>query len=332
VVEGVRMTRALADRNPFRIGLVAIAAAVVLGLVVLVISIVPFGQRTYTAVLAQSAGLRAQEDVQVSGVRVGEVRSVKIVGQAVHVRFTVDKDVHLGSRTTAAVKVATLLGTHFLAVTPEGGGDLSDGTIPLARTSVPFNLQDVLDRGTQRIEELDAPTLARMFGVLADQLAPSTDDIGPALTGVIRLSDAVAHRSDQLGALLRGAQRVTGQLAGGSADLVDLMRQTNLVVREVTARRDAIHTLLVEATRLAGNVNAVIDSTRADVRPALAAINNALAELRRQDATLRKVLETMAPAARYVANATGNAPYGNLYAQPPVLPPNDTSCRLLRSC
>jgi phospholipid/cholesterol/gamma-HCH transport system substrate-binding protein len=324
--------KALADRNPFRVGLVALAAGVVLGLVVLVVSVVPFGQRTYTAVLAQSAGLRAQEDVQVNGVRVGEVRSVELVGQAVHVRFTVDKDVHLGARTSAAVKVATLLGTHFLAVDPGGSGELADRTIPLERTSVPFNLQDVLDRGTARIQELDAPQLARMFSVLADQLAPSTDDLGPALSGVVRLSDAVAQRSDQFGDLLRGAQRVTRQLADGSADLVDLMKQTNLVVSEVTARRDAIHKLLVEASRRAGNVNAVIDSTRADVGPALAAINSALAELRRQDRTLRSVLRTMAPAARYVANATGNAPYGNLYAQPPVLPPNDASCRLLGSC
>jgi phospholipid/cholesterol/gamma-HCH transport system substrate-binding protein len=263
---------------------------------------------------------------------VGEVRSVKLVGQTVHVRFTVDKDVHLGSRTTAAVKVATLLGTHFLAVTPAGGGDLHDGTIPLEHTSVPFNLQDVLDRGTERIEELDAPTLARMFSVLADQLAPSADDVGPALDGVIRLSDAVAQRSDQFGDLLRSAQQVTRQLADGSGDLVELMKQTDLVVSEVTARRDAIHRLLVEATGLARNVDAVIDSTRKDVGPALAAINSALAELRRQDRTLQDVLDTMAPAARYVANATGNAPYGNLFARPPVLPPNDTSCALLGSC
>jgi phospholipid/cholesterol/gamma-HCH transport system substrate-binding protein len=324
--------KGLADRNPFRVGVVALLALGALGLVVGLISVVPFGQRTYTAVLAQSAGLRAKEDVQVSGVRVGEVRSVRLVGPTVHVRFTVDKDVHLGAGTTAAVKVATLLGTHFLAVTPAGSGDLRDGTIPLAHTSVPFNLQDVLDRATERVEELDAPTLARMFSVLADELAPSSDDVGPALGGVIRLSDAVARRSGQFGALLRSAQRVTRQLADGSADLVDLMKQTNLVVSEVTARRDAIHRLLVEATGLARNVNAVVDRTRADVGPALDAINSALAELRRQDRTLREVLDTMAPAARYIANASGNAAYGNLFARPPVLPPNDASCRLLGSC
>jgi phospholipid/cholesterol/gamma-HCH transport system substrate-binding protein len=283
-------------------------------------------------VLAQSAGLRSGEDVQVGGVRVGEVRDVRIAGETVEVTFTVDDDVRLGSRTTAEVKVATLLGTHFLAVAPLGGGALADGTIPLTSTSVPFNLQDVLDQGTRSLEELDTQRLAKLFGVLADELSPSTEEFGPALEGVMRLSDVVAHRSEQIGDVLAAADRVTGQLDRSSTDLVQLMKQTNLVVSEVTRRRDAIHQLLVEARRLGRNVNAVVDRTRADVRSALRALDAALGELRRQDRTLRGVLRTMAPAVRYIANAAGNAPYGNLYAKPPVLPPNDADCALMRGC
>jgi phospholipid/cholesterol/gamma-HCH transport system substrate-binding protein len=323
----------LQDRNPFRLGLVAIAVGILLAIGVLLLTVVPFGKNTYTAVLAQSAGLQPKEDVLVSGVRVGEVRSVKLVGDTVHVTFTVSKSVHLGSRTTAAVKVATLLGTHLLAVTPQGSGSMVDDTIPLDRTSVPFNLQDVLDQGTHRLEQLNAPRLAKLLSVMARQLAPSSQEFGPALKGVIRLSDVVAKRSDQFGGLLRAARSVTGQLSSSSSDLIALMRQTNLVVGEVTARRDAIHALLVESTRLARNVNAVIGETRADVHPALAALNSALAELRRQDKTLRDVLDTMAPAVRYIANASGNAPYGDLYAHAPVLPPNDgIGCKLAGTC
>ncbi|WP_310963735.1 MlaD family protein [Nocardioides terrisoli] len=327
--------KALANRDPFRLGLVTIAVGVVLGLGVLLISVIPFGKSTYTAVLEQSAGLRAKEDVQVSGVRVGEVRSVKLVGSAVHVTFTVDKGIHLGSRTTAAVKVATLLGTHLLAVTPEGSGNLPHDTIPISRTSVPFNLQDVLDQGTHRVEQLDSAKLAKLFSTMARELAPSTQQFGPALQGVVRLSDDVARRSDQFGALLKAARSVTGQLSASSGDLIGLMKQTDLVVSEVTARRAAIHRLLVEARRLAHNVNAVIGQTKADVHPALRALNGALAELHRQDGTLRHVLDTMAPAVRYIANASGNAPYGDLhtYNNAGIIPPNDgIGCKLAGNC
>lgn len=325
----------LADRSPFRLGLGTIAIGVVLGLGVLLFSVIPFGKHTYTAVLAQSAGLRAKEDVQVGGVRVGEVRSVKLVGHTVHVSFTVDNDVHLGSRSTAAVKVATLLGTHLLAITPQGSGSLRDDTIALSSTSVPFNLQDVIDQGTHKLEQLDSAKLAKLFTVLADELSPSSEEFGPALKGVVRLSDDVAKRSDQLGGLLKATRDVTGQLSESSGDLLGLMKQTNLVVSEVTARRQAIHRLLVEVHRLARNTNAVIDETKADVHPALRALNGALAELRRQDGTLRHVIYTMAPAVRYLANATGNAAYGDLhtYDNSGILPPNDgIGCKFAGTC
>ncbi|MGH3414394.1 MAG: MCE family protein [Marmoricola sp.] len=326
------MIKPLTSRSPFTLGVVTIVVGALVALGVVGLSRAHFGKGVYTAVLAQSAGLKPKEEVQVHGVRVGEVRSVALVGHTVHVSFTVSSDIHLGSRSTAAVQVATLLGTHQLLVTPRGGGDLARDTIPLGRTTVPFNLQDVMDQGTEKVEQLDGKRLARMLTTMTDQLSPAGKHLGPALKGVIRFSQVVSHRSGQLGGLLRAARHVTTQLSASSTDLVTLMKQTNLVVREVTRRRQAIHTLLTQATRLSHNLTAVIHDTRADVHPALQALNGALAELRAQDAALRRVFDAMAPAVRYVANATGNAPYIDLYAHPPALPPNDTHCNLEGQC
>jgi len=113
---------ALSRRDPFKLGLVTIAVGAVIAVLVGVVSFVSFGTRSYTAVLAQTAGLRSGEDVEVYGVPKGEVKSVKLAGDTVEVRFVLDKDIDLGDRSTAAVKVATLLGTHYLAVTPAGRG------------------------------------------------------------------------------------------------------------------------------------------------------------------------------------------------------------------
>lgn len=142
-------------RDPYKLGLAAIAVGAIVVVLVVALSVVSFGATTYTAQLAHTAGLRVGEDVQISGVPVGEVRSIELSGDTVKVRFTVDDADHLGPDTTASVKVATLLGTHYLAIDPKGSGDLSDGTIPLARTSVPYNLQDVLEKGTQTLEKLE---------------------------------------------------------------------------------------------------------------------------------------------------------------------------------
>ena len=106
--------------------------------------------------------------------------------------FTLDGDIDLGTTTTAAVKVATLLGTHYLEVHPRGTGSLPDDQIPLAQTSVPYNLQDVLDQGTQTLEQLDPVKLADALTAVSDTLQTSGDDVGPALEGIGRLSQVVA--------------------------------------------------------------------------------------------------------------------------------------------
>jgi len=316
----------LGRRDPFRVGVAAIAAGAAVCLLVVLFTVVSFGTRSYTAVLAQTAGLRPGEDVEVYGVPKGKVKSVALDGDVVAVRFVLDKDVQLGNRSKAEVKVATLLGTHYLAVTPAGSGRST--TIPLARTSVPFNLQDVLEKGTANLEQLDPELLARALTETSKTLTATNDQIGPALTGIARLSEAVQSRSQQTGELLAAARGVTSQLSASSTDIVALMRKANLVIGEITARRQAIHTLLTETTTLADNLGAVIDQTRQDMAPAFRQLNAVLSTLREEDATLKEVLGKIAPTVRYFANATGNGAWADLWLKDPAMPPDDLGCKL----
>ncbi|MGY2875121.1 phospholipid/cholesterol/gamma-HCH transport system substrate-binding protein [Marmoricola sp. URHA0025 HA25] len=318
--------KALGRRDPFRVGLVTIALGAVVCLLVVLVTFVSFGTRSYTAVLAQTAGLRSGEDVEVYGVPQGKVKSIRLAGDVVEVRFVLDKGVELGDRSTAAVKVATLLGTHYLAVTPAGSG--RSDRIPLSRTSVPFNLQDVLEKGTANLEQLDPALLARALTEASKTLTATNDQIGPALTGIARLSEAVQSRSQQTGELLAAARGVTSQLSASSTDIVALMREANLVIGEITQRRDAIHTLLTETTTLAQNLGAVIDQTREDMAPAFRQLNAVLSTLHEEDATLKEVLGKIAPTVRYFANATGNGAWADLWLKDPALPPDDVGCKL----
>jgi phospholipid/cholesterol/gamma-HCH transport system substrate-binding protein len=322
--------RALSARDPFKVGIAAIGVGVLIALLIAAFTFIPFGTKTYTAYLAQTAGLRVSEDVEVHGVPVGQVRSIKLAGDKVKITFTVSKSVHLGDRTTATVKVATLLGTHYLAVDPAGGGELT--AIPLSRTSVPFNLQDVLEKGTGNLQKLDPVLLAKALTETSKTLTATSQNIGPALTGIARLSEAVQNRSGQTAALLTAARKVTDQLSSSAGDITTLMRQANLVIGEITSRRAAIHTLLVETTSLARSLGGIIDDTKADIGPAFRQLNSVLQTLREQDRTLRDLLDKVAPTVRYVANATGNGPWGDLWLQSPAIPPDDLNCKLKGGC
>ena len=320
--------KALEERSPYAVGLVALAALAALAVVVVLLSVLSFGTTTYSAVLSQTAGLREGESVQVAGVVVGEVRAIELRDTDVEVRFTVADDIRLGELTTAEVKVATLLGTHYLQVTPRGSGSLADDTIALERTSVPFNLEDVLEQGTDTLGELDAPGLARALEAVTGTLRRAGDDVAPALERVGRLAYPAAERSEQTGDLLGSVERVSTMLQEDSEDVLALMQQTTLVLDEVTSRREAIRRLLERTTALSRSLAGLVEDTRDDLRPALRDLDTALTALREEDETLQSLLSTLAPAVRYVANAAGNGPWVDLYARPPVLPSDDQRCAL----
>jgi phospholipid/cholesterol/gamma-HCH transport system substrate-binding protein len=297
------------DRDPFRIGIAAFVALGLLGALIVVISTVSFGTRSYTAELPHTAGLRVGESVQVAGVDSGEVRSIDLQGDKVLVDFSVDRSIRLGRDTTAAVKVSTLLGTHYLDVDPQGAGELADDVVPLAQTSVPFNLQDVIDKGTAAADKLDSALLGQALSTVADTLRASGPEFLPALEGVDRISQVVARRTDQFGELLRSSREVADQLAASSDDLIRLMRQTNLVVDELLRRREAIRRLLLDVRVLAVSVRGIIADTKQDIGPALDEFDKVLTILKSKDDELRAALHKLAVAGRYLANAAGNGPW-----------------------
>ena len=321
----------MSARDPFKTGLVAIVIMGLVGAAVLYLSVASFGTKSYTAVLEHTGGLRSGEDVQVHGVSKGEVTGIELEDDRVIVSFVLDSDIDLGSRTEATVKVATLLGTHYLEVDPSGAGALADATIPIERTAVPYNLQDVLESGAKALDELDPELLAESLTQVAGTLGATKDEIRPALEGVARLSGIIAARSDQTGELLTAARSVTDQLAASSSDIIAMMKQTNLVITEVTSRRQAIHRLLVETTELSLALRAIVESTQGKLAPGLRDLNDVITFLNQQDDQLQHVLEVMAPAVRYVANATGNGPWVDLFTES-ALPADDVGCQLRGDC
>ena len=314
----------LRERNRFRVGLTGLVVVALVAGVVVVLSRLALGAHSYTAVLEHTGGLRVGEEVQVAGVGAGEVTAIELGEKRVEVEFTLDDDVTLGDRTSAEVKVATLLGTHFLQVSPAGGGELEGGTIPVSRTTVPFNLQDVLDEAVPEVDAFDAVAIEKSLGQLAETLDTSAGDLGPALDGVRQLSTVVAGRTDDLGALLRAARRVTHQLAANGDDLVPLMRQADLILDALRSRRATVHVLLRDLADLGEQLDGVVRDTRADLAPTLRDLGLVTDLLERHADDLGRTARSLRLSTRYFANAGGTGPWLDQYV--PGATPDNLGC------
>ncbi|GAA1727025.1 MCE family protein [Aeromicrobium alkaliterrae] len=317
--------------QPRTVGLLGVVGVALLGLVVLGLSNASLGKHHATAIIEHTAGLRVGEEVQVSGVGVGEVTQIRLTKDAVAVEFTIDADIDLGSTSSAAVKVATLLGTHYLEVTPSGSGTLADDTIPLERTRVPYNLQDVIDGAQGQLSELDEEGLAEAMSVVADVLGRTPEEAQAAFAGVEALSAVAVQRTDEMAALLDASASFTGMLVDQQDEILTLLDQSSLVLEALTSRQAAIDALLVDAQDLADQVSGVLADTADDLDPLMTNLTASLDHLYAVRDSITSTLTSLSTMTVYLANASGNGPWIDLHV-PSAIPDNLACLSPSREC
>src|SRR4051812_12521629 len=149
------------ERNP--VVLAAIGSVVLAALVIgtLQFKSLPFFSQgsSYSAYFADAGGLKTGAAVQVSGFRVGEVSSIELVDSQALITFDVADNVRVGDRSEVAIKTKALLGSKVLEVIPRGDGT-QNGTIPLDRTTSPYQLPDALGDLSATISGLNTNQLS----------------------------------------------------------------------------------------------------------------------------------------------------------------------------
>jgi phospholipid/cholesterol/gamma-HCH transport system substrate-binding protein len=303
------------ERNPVVVGAVGLAVIAAMLLLAFNIDTLPLlSGRAHSAALAEAGGLKAGDDVRIAGVKVGKVTAVDLEGSHVRVDFRVGRSTELGSRTSATVRIKTILGQKFLALEPAGKGDLT-GEIPLSRTTPAYDVVEAFSDLATTTEDIDTGQLATALDTVANTFRDSPEEVRAAVDGLGRLSRTVASRDAQLHELLQHANGVTGVLADRNKELVSLLTDGDLLLQELRKRRADIHTLLVSTVTLSQQLTGLVRENRAAIGPALANLKNVLATLEANQANLDRSIRLVAPFVRVFANTTGNGRWFDTYIQ-----------------
>ena len=311
------------ERNPVVVGAVSLVVLAMVLVAALRADDLPVigGGDTYHAMFTEAGGLKVNDEVRIAGVRVGKVDEIALAGDEVRVSFKVDDAADFGPDTRAAIKVKTILGSMFLALEPAGGGQLDEGaTIPVARTSSPFDVVEAFEGLASTSEQIDTDQLAESLTTLADLTRNTPDEFRGALSGLSRLSANIAEKDTQLNTLLVNLERVSTVLDERDEDIIALMEDSDVLFRALVARRDAVHDLLVSSTRLSKELTTLIRQSREDLAPALAHLENVIAVLNKNEDNLDSSLRLMAPFYRVFANTLGTGPWFDTWIAnfPPV--------------
>jgi len=311
------------ERNPVIIGAVGLVVIAAMMLAAFRADQLPLigGGDTYYAAFSESGGLKANDPVMIAGVRVGKVKTVELDGDQVVAELQLDREVDLGDRTGADIKIRTLLGAMFVALNPQGEGSLDEGaTIPVERTTSPFDVVDAFEGLAETAEEIDTDQLATALDTLATLTDNTPQQFREALDGVSRLSANIAQRDEQLASLLQNTRTVTGVLNERNDDIVRLLEDGDVLFQALVERRASISNLLQATSRLSQELTRLVRDSREDLRPALEHLDNVVDVLNRNQSNLDTSLRLMAPFYRVFANTLGTGPWFDTYIQnlPPV--------------
>ena len=264
------------------------------------------GGTVYKADFSEAAGLRPNDEVRIAGVKVGKVTSVDLDGTKVRVLFRI-KNADFGKDSRADIRIKTVLGRKFLMLTPDGPGQLqATDTIPLSRTSSPYDISEAFQGLASTFDQIDTAQLERAFNTLSDTFKDTPDEVRASLTGLSRLSRTIASRDDQLKVLLQRSKAVTQVLSQRDQDLTAFMADSSLILQELRARREAIHQLLLTTTTLSEQLIALTRENRATLAPALAKLRGVVTVLKANEANIDKAIPRLAAFTRIFANNLGN--------------------------
>lgn len=298
----------LRQRNQAAVGAVTMVIMVLGVLTAYYSDQVPLLNRdtTYSAYFAESAGLLEGDDVQVAGVKVGEVSSTSLAGKQVQVTFAIH-DTKVGNASTASIEIKTLLGEKYLALQPRGSEQQDPNeSIPVQRTRTPFQLQDAFKQLSTTVQDVDTEQLARSFTVISEGLKDTPEPMREALDGLSSLSTTVASRDQELSNLLSNTSQISKTLSSRNVQLQKVIGDGNLLLDELQKRKNAISELLRGAQSLSEQLSGVVTDNREQIGPALDKLGTVTDVLHENQDNLNRSLELLAPFTRVGTNATGN--------------------------
>jgi phospholipid/cholesterol/gamma-HCH transport system substrate-binding protein len=314
-----RIGRSFSSRNPLPIGAIGLVFLLVLLYAAFNASSLPLigGGTQYTAYFTESANLKQRDDVRIAGVKVGQVQSVSLdagKGQ-VKVKFTV-KSGWVGDQSRVEIKLKTLLGAKYLNIDSVGQEKQDPGkVIPVARTTSPLDVYPAFTKLTQTVDQLNTTQLAESFRTLAEDFQGTPQYVRSAVTGLSRLSTTIASRNQQLGQLLAAANQVTGTLADRDQDLARLLQDGNLLLQELNARREAIHSLLINTQLLSAQLQGLVADNEKTIKPLLNNLDKILTLLNSNQETLDRGISLLGPFYRLFNNVIGNGRWFDNYIQ-----------------
>ncbi len=108
------------------------------------------GDNYYTlyADFTSATGLKSGANVEMAGVRIGQIESIDLepVMNVARVRLKIEKGIELSTDVIASVKTAGLIGDKYLSITPGGSDELLEPGSSIEETESALDIEDLISK------------------------------------------------------------------------------------------------------------------------------------------------------------------------------------------
>ncbi|WP_410606970.1 MCE family protein [Amycolatopsis sp. lyj-109] len=273
----------------------------------------------YNARFTDATLLLPNDDVRIAGVRVGQVKDVKIVDKRqAEVEFEVDSGRTLPAGVTAQIKFRNLVGQRYVAL---GEGENSEGktlqpggTIPLDRTTPALDLTELFNGFKPLFTALNPDDVNKLSYEVIQVLQGEGGTVESLLSHTASLATTIADKDQVIGEVIDNLNSVLDTVNAHTPQLNDLIVKLQQLVSGLAADRKPIGDAIESLGTLAQTTSGLLGEVREPLKNDISALGNLTSALNKNEPELEHFIQFLPTK---VSTLTRTADYGswfNFYA------------------
>lgn len=224
--------------------------------------------------LADSGGIFTGADVTYRGVSVGRVGPLTLTGSGVDVQLDIDRSAPaIPSDVDAAVRNLSAIGEQYVDLAPAGGGgaDLRSGaTIPLARTTTPVGVEDLVTNLDTFVKSVPLDALRTVVAQLGTAFADSAQPLQQLLDTTSAFTQAAQDALPQTVALLHDGRTVLTTQNATAGQFADFSRSLAQLAAQLKSSDPDIRRLVHTGPQAADQISGLLDESGSGLGDVLA--------------------------------------------------------------
>jgi phospholipid/cholesterol/gamma-HCH transport system substrate-binding protein len=255
-----------------------------------------FGGTSYRARFSDVTGVLPGDDVRIAGVKVGQVKSVRLVDKRLaELEFTVDDAIALPTSTRAKIRYRNLVGQRYLALQegPAAQTLRKGGLIPLAQTSPALDLTALFNGFRPLFAGLEADGVNRFAYEIIQVLQGERGTLADLLRRTASLTTTLADRDEAIARVVSNLGAVLTTLGDRDRELSQTIKTLQELVSGLAADREAIGSALSGISDLASATSSLLSEARPSLKADIGLLGTLAGTLNRNaeviDGTLQRL-------------------------------------------